>query len=72
MMCGAMPQAVSCQLIAAEDRVQFQASLCEIRGGQSGSGIGFLPRERQFFPVSLITPMLHTLAFICSVYHLSN
>jgi len=64
MVCGGPYHAVSCQPIAAEDRVQFQASLCEIHGGHSGPGIGFLLRERQFFPVSLIPSMLHTHALV--------
>jgi hypothetical protein len=67
-----MPQAVSCQPIAAEDRVQYQASSCEIRGGQSEPGIGFLLRERQFFRVSLIPPMLHTQAVNYNGYNLRN
>jgi hypothetical protein len=74
MMFGAMPCHAlgGCQPISVEDRVQSEATSCEIRGGQSGPGIGFLLRERQFFPVSLTTPMLHTHAFICNVYNLSS
>jgi hypothetical protein len=67
-----MPQVFSCQPMAAEGRVQFRASSCEIRGGQSGPGIGFLLRERRFFPVTLIPSMLHTHAFIYNGYKFSN
>ena len=43
-----MAQAVSRRLITSESRGQFQASRCEIFGGQSGTGTGFTPSTSVF------------------------
>jgi hypothetical protein len=51
-------QTVSNLPFTAEARVQFQISPCEIYGGQSGRGQGFL-QELWFFPVSNIPPVTH-------------
>jgi hypothetical protein len=45
--------------LAAEAKVRFQASLCELYSGQSGTGTGFSP-STSVFPVSIIPLVLHT------------
>lgn len=53
-----MAQVISHWPVIAKVWVQSQASQCEIRGGQSGTGTGF--------PVSIIPQVLHACSFI---YH---
>jgi hypothetical protein len=43
-------QAVSCRPFTAEVPCRSQASLCEICGGHSGTGIGFTPGISVFIP----------------------
>ena len=43
-------QAVSRRPVSMKARVQCQVSPCEIYGGQSGTGTGFSPSNKDFFP----------------------
>jgi hypothetical protein len=51
-------QTVSSLPFTAAARVRSQISPCEIYGGKSGRGQGFL-QEIRFFPVSNISPVTH-------------
>ena len=55
----AIVQTVSRWLLTAETRVRCQASICEICGGQSGTGTGIFPRVSRSFPVIIIPLMPH-------------
>ena len=48
-----LAQVVSCQSLTVEAHVHSQASLCDIRGGQSGNGTGFFS-EYCGFSLSLL------------------
>jgi hypothetical protein len=60
--CRAMSQAVSSRQIIADARVQCQASPCEIRGGQSGTGAGFSPTTARFVRFYSRINLLHSLS----------
>jgi hypothetical protein len=58
-----MAEAVSCRLVTAVARLRFQISLCEICGGQSGTGTGFSSRA-SVFPHSVSFCQYSVLIFI--------
>jgi hypothetical protein len=59
LILGCSMAAVIRRLLAAEVWVQFLASLCEICGVHSVTGIGLYPNT-SLFSVSIILPRLHT------------
>jgi hypothetical protein len=57
-----MVQVISRRHLAAEDRVRFLVCPCDVCGGQSATGTGFL-RDLRFFPGNIILPWLSTLSY---------
>ena len=55
----AIVQTVSRWLLTGETRVPCQVSICEVCGGQSGTGTGIFPRVSRSFPVIIIPLMPH-------------
>ena len=66
----AMVQVVICRFFAVESRVRSHVSPCEICGGQSHTGTGFLPVLR-FSPVSNISPMFMVAQCITDIKYLT-
>jgi hypothetical protein len=54
-----MVQALMCRLLAAEAKVRYRGSICEICGKQSRIRTGS-PPGTSFSPVSITPSMLHT------------
>jgi hypothetical protein len=55
-----MGQVINGRTERTKTRIRSQASRCEIYGGQSGTGIGFM-RVRRFYLISFIPPF-----FMCT------